>query len=166
MFAQDVAEAGSSKDHHVTHHSAVTQLTLAQLDAVQQQQQQQLQQMALLQMYGALPTLPNLMATGPVVTGLTDTQHLMPGAVTTGVVGNLAPPTTSGHPTHLIGVQIPAVYPHHGVPMAIAPVELNAASSAALIQAHNGSWAAPVPVIGSCVVNPIQPGMMVTSWVK
>ena len=125
--------------------------------------------MALLQMYGALPTLPNLVA--PVVTGLTDT-HLMQGAMATQLVGGLAPPTTNGHAGHqLIGVQLPTVYPAHHSAMpaaavAVAPLELNTAVGSLLQAGSGGSWAAPVPVIGPCVVNPIQPGMFVTSWVK
>ena len=166
---------GSNHQAQNTHHPAPNHPSLVQLEAFQQQQQlqqqqqqqQQLQQhMALMQMYGCLPTMPGLIATAPVSTTLSEThlQHLMQGGVG-GVAGGLAPTTTAAHAT-LLGVQLPAVYPPHAVPVAIAPLELNTAASAALMQTQNGSWATPVPVVGSCVVNPLQPGMLVTSWVK
>ena len=152
----------------VIHSQEAASTHLAQLDAAVQQQQQLQQQMALLQMYGALPSMPNLVA--PVVTGLTDTHLMQNAAMATQLVGGLAPPTTNGHAGHqLIGV--PVYQAHHGAStlpaVAVAPMELNTAGSLLATSNAGNSWAAaPVPVIGPCVINPIQPGMFVTSWVK
>ena len=52
--------------------------------------------------------------------------------------------------------------PFAHVPMAaLAPSDLSVHGSTA-----GGSWVTPVPVIGSCIINPFQPGIMPTSWVK
>ena len=57
------------------------------------------------------------------------------------------------------GVHLQAPFAH--VPVAaLAPSDLNMHSST------TGSWVAPVPVISSCIINPFQPGIMPTSWVK
>ncbi len=45
----------------------------------------------------------------------------------------------------------------------LAPSDLN---TAAVMHGPQGSWVGPVPVFGSCIVNPFPPGMMATSWVK
>ena len=55
------------------------------------------------------------------------------------------------------GVQAP--FPH-SVPIAtLAPSDY-------VFHGAPESWMAPVPVFGSCIVNPFQPGIMATSWVK
>lgn len=54
----------------------------------------------------------------------------------------------------------------HTVPLAAvaaAPSDLN---SAVFHSTASGQWMAPVPVVGSCIVNPLQPGIMTTPWVK
>ena len=54
----------------------------------------------------------------------------------------------------------------HTVPLAAvaaAPSDLN---NAVFHSAASGQWMAPVPVVGSCIVNPLQPGIMATPWVK
>jgi hypothetical protein len=55
----------------------------------------------------------------------------------------------------------------HTVPLAAvaaAPSDLN---NAVFHGAASGQWMAPtVPVVGSCIVNPLQPQIMATPWVK
>ena len=133
----------------------------AQLEAIQQHihcQQQIQQQMALLQLYGCVPTVHGVMA------AVAPDQLQVHGAL-------------PGHPTHqphpqasqLLGIHLPAVYPTQGVPMAaLAHNDMSSAmTTTTLVQGQNGSWLTPaVPVIGSCIVNPLQPGMLATSWVK
>ena len=56
----------------------------------------------------------------------------------------------------------------HTVPLAAVaatgPSDLN--NAAVFHGAASGQWMAPVPVVGSCIVNPLQPGIMATPWVK
>ena len=59
-----------------------------------------------------------------------------------------------------------APFAAHTVPLAAvaaAPSDLN---NAVFHSAASGQWMAPVPVVGSCIVNPLQPGIMATPWVK
>ena len=64
---------------------------------------------------------------------------------------------------HMVnGIHLQAPFTH--VPVAtLAPNDL---SNAVMHGSTTGSWIAPVPVIGSCIINPFQPGIMPTSWVK
>ena len=56
---------------------------------------------------------------------------------------------------------------HTAVPLAAvaaAPSDLN---NAVFHGTASGQWMAPtVPVVGSCIVNPLQPQIMATPWVK
>ena len=136
----------------------------AQLEAIQQHlhcQQQIQQQMALMQLYGCVPTVHGVMAATAAVGP--DQQLQVHGAL-------------PGHPAHqphpqtsqLLGIHLPAVYPTQGVPVAaLAHNDMSSAMTTTLVQGQNGSWLTPaVPIIGSCIVNPLQPGMLATSWVK
>ena len=66
------------------------------------------------------------------------------------------------------GLQLQAApYGSHSIPIAAvaaAPTDVN---NAVFHGAASGQWMAPVPVVGSCIVNPLQqPGIMATPWVK
>lgn len=135
-------------------HGVCVHTSVLNQEALQQQQQQQ-QQLAMLQMYGCLPTMPGVIAAGPMAAGLTEAQ--MQQLVSGGVMTSTAPPH------QMMGVQIPAMYPTQTMPLAVSHVD----SSVTLLPGQNVSWATPaLPVIGPCVVNPVQPGMLVNSWVK
>jgi len=56
----------------------------------------------------------------------------------------------------------------HSLPLAaVAPSDLNNAVLQGAPLPAAGSWVVPaVPVMGSCIINPFQPGIMATSWVK
>lgn len=116
------------------------------------QQQQHLAMMQ--QLYGVTPSGIVSSANAPI----SDIRQLQGGMP---IVGH------ASHPNQLISVPIQTVYAppthHHSVPIAtFAPPEL-------LLQVQNGSWvsqsSAP-PVFGSCIVNPIQPGLLTSSLVK
>ena len=133
----------------------------AQLEAIQQHiqcQQQIQQQMALLQLYGCIPTVHGVMAAA-VAPDQLQVHSALPGHS-----------THQPHPpaSQLLGIHLPAVYPTQGVPMAaaLAHNDMSNAMATTLVQGQNGSWLTPVPVVGSCIVNPLQPGMLATSWVK
>lgn len=127
----------------------------------QQLLQQQQQQLAVMQqLYGVSPAAAAgiVHATNPPPADIRQLQG------TTGI-------PIVGHPSQLISVPIQTVYaqppshhPAHSVPIAtFAPPEL-------LLQVQNGSWvsqsSAPAPVYGSCIVNPIQHGLLASSLVK
>ena len=68
---------------------------------------------------------------------------------------------------HLQAAPFAAATAHTAVPLAAvaaAPSDLN---NAVFHGAASGQWMAPtVPVVGSCIVNPLQPQIMATPWVK
>ena len=52
------------------------------------------------------------------------------------------------------------------VPLAAVAAAPNDLNNAVFHGAASGQWMAPVPVVGSCIVNPLQPGIMTAPWVK
>ena len=123
-----------------------TPATLQQLQHLHQLQQQYQQQLTMMQMYGI-----------PQQSGLV---HAQPQLQLQGGVPLLS---HAPHSNQLIGLPVYAPQ-HHSIPIAtaIAPPEL-------LVQVQNGSWVAPAtapPMFGSCIVNPLQPGLLTTSLVK
>lgn len=110
-------------------------------------------------MYGCLPT-------HTVFPAISMPEAIHPQLqLQTTAVPLMAPP----HHGQIMGIHMPALYPTHStaVPLALAPPEFTA-TAGTLMQSHNGSWMAPtVPIVGPCIVNPLQPGLMAaTSWVK
>ena len=118
--------------------------TLQQLHHLQQLQQYQ-QQVTMMQMYG----VPQ--------------SGLVSGQPQLQLQGGMPLLSHAPHSNQLIG--LPVYAPQHpSIPIAtaIAPPEL-------LVQVQNGSWVAPAtapPMFGSCIVNPLQPGLLTTSLVK
>ena len=125
---------------------------------VHQQQlfhQQQQQQMALLQLYGCYPNNATLVT-------LQETPHLQLHH------GGGAIPLIPHQQPQFVGIQVPGLYSGGALPIALAPADMG---NAAFLHSQGGgaSWVTPttVPVIGSCVINPLQPGFLATtSWVK
>ena len=134
------------------------------------------QHMALLQMYG-MPTnaLPGYMAVPGVPYSMPEmqlhnlsfvphtAQHTGQAAqfVDTASIMSVKPMTTVADSN--IGVQMMngvQLLPY-GQSLPMAAILPNGVSN--LVQ---GSYIGPVPVIGNCVVNPCQPGVMVAPWVR
>ena len=58
-------------------------------------------------------------------------------------------------------------YGSHSIPIAAVAAAPSDMNNAVFHGAASGQWMAPVPVVGSCIVNPLQqPGIMATPWVK
>lgn len=137
-----------------------TQLQLRQL------QQQQQQQYALLHVYGCLPNAhpPHAPGTASVIS-LADIHQQHPQQV---CVSGL--PLVQPASSQVLGLLPQGVGLHAGgIPLAVAqPADLQAYVAS---QGMGGSWVGPtVPIVGSCVVNPLQPAatglLATTSWVK
>lgn len=54
----------------------------------------------------------------------------------------------------------------HTVPLAAVAATPSDLNNAVFHSTTSGQWMAPVPVVGSCIVNPLQPGIMTAPWVK
>ena len=134
--------------------------------ATAQQQQQQLQ---LLQMYGYVPQALGCMGMAVSYSGMPSATFLQP-APCAGPAGlSLVKPlsTVELNPLQVAATHSAAGLPVSYVPLAAATIHPAAAAAAmdvhsSLVQTPNGSWLAPVPLVGSCVINPLQPGL----WVK
>ena len=64
-------------------------------------------------------------------------------------------------------LQAAAPFGGHSIPLAAVAAAPSDVNNAVFHGAASGQWMAPVPVVGSCIVNPLQqPGIMATPWVK
>lgn len=145
---------------------------------------QQQQQLALLQMYGVHPTItstaagssiqpaggylampyPNMhevplvqFTAVPQMDGTSSIAMIKPGSESMALALNPATAVHMGGP----GVQQVQPYTHGPIATAVD------AGNGGLVFQGGGSWMAPVPMIGgSCIVNPLNPGILAAPWVK
>lgn len=144
------------------------------------------QQLALLQVYGLQPnmaTVPGYMAVPYSMQEVQlRMQSFVPPSAVASLGGNAGIPLAKpadGTPNQMAvdsSLNLNSVQVMNGlhfqtpftqsVPIAAATLAPNDLNSV-MMQGTAGSWMAPVPVIGNCIINnPFQPGIMATSWVK
>eukprot|EP00731_Ephydatia_muelleri_P023183 Em0015g766a len=175
----NTATLPQQEHHHIQHLQHQQQHLQHQQKHLQHQQQHlqhqqiqhlqhQHQQLLLLQMYGCLPR--NGVVPGGYVTLPYTLQDLQLGYVPPPQGMSLAPSAVSlvkPAPTTTCVAAAPELNVHLSGALQLAPTVATLAPVPDLTNVFPGApWITPVPVFGSCVVNPFHPGVLTTSWVK